>query len=628
MTLDPSVDDHVADEIAACLDAEEPRSFFLYAGAGSGKTRSLVDAVRHGTTVRGRELSLQGRQIAVITFTNAAANEIDSRLDFDSRVRVSTIHSFSWDLIREFQQDIREWVTKDLVATIAELESRASKAGSKKELDRLYRLERAKERASTLGRIRRFIYSPSGENRGRESLNHSQVITLTAHLLRSKPMLRQILVKRHPILFIDESQDTNKALLEALIFVAEERKGEFVLGLFGDSMQRIYTDGIKDIDESLPATWATPKKVMNHRSPARIVRLSNRIRSDVDTHVQEARADRGEGFARLFLVSSDADVEAVESAVAQNMELVTNDSEWSNLLPSGTHSSDGAAVKRLILEHSMAAKRLGFAELYSILSALEFERTSLLDGSIAGLQVFLKQVLPLVDAHRSGDKFRVARLIREHSPLLSKGVLEDASSQEGALRRVLEKCQAAVDQIASLWDSNTVPTLGDIASVLNRTQLFLLAPAVTTALVTERPSGVNQTVTKETAAWQACLAVPFSEVVQYGAYVGGSSQFATHQGVKGLEFARVMVVISDSEARGFMFSYEKLFGVKPVSKTDAENRVGGNDTSLDRTRRLMYVTCSRATQSLAVVAYTLDPGTVRSFAIDNGWFGADEIVVI
>lgn len=122
--------------------------------------------------------------------------------------------------------------------------------------------------------------------------------------------------------------------------------------------------------------------------------------------------------------------------------------------------------------------------------------------------------------------------------------------------------------------------------------------------------------------------MPFSEVIHYGAYVGGASQFATHRGVAGLEFARVMVVISDSEARGFMFSCDKLFGVEPVSKADVENRVGGNDTSLDRTRRLMYVTCSRATRSLAVVAYTLDPGTVRAFAIDNGWFAADEIVLI
>jgi len=233
-----------------------------------------------------------------------------------------------------------------------------------------------------------------------------------------------------------------------------------------------------------------------------------------------------------------------------------------------------------------------------------------------------------MDAHRRDDKFRIARIVRENSHLLSNRVLEEATQREGTLRQILDECQMAVDQLTSLWDANAMPTLGEVASALDKTRLFLLAPAVTTALVTAEPSGGDATVTTETAAWQACLAAPFSELAHYGAYIGGASPFATHQGVKGLEFPRVMVVISDSEARGFMFSYEKLFGVKPTTKADTDNRLAGKDTSLDRTRRLMYVTCSRATQSLAIVAYTLDPDAVRSFAIDNEWFGADEIVLI
>lgn len=32
----------VDDEIYSCLDLDNPKSFFLFAGAGSGKTRTLV----------------------------------------------------------------------------------------------------------------------------------------------------------------------------------------------------------------------------------------------------------------------------------------------------------------------------------------------------------------------------------------------------------------------------------------------------------------------------------------------------------------------------------------------------------------------------------------------------------
>ena len=36
---DDHVDDHVDDEIRNCFMSEPPKSFFMFAGAGSGKTR-------------------------------------------------------------------------------------------------------------------------------------------------------------------------------------------------------------------------------------------------------------------------------------------------------------------------------------------------------------------------------------------------------------------------------------------------------------------------------------------------------------------------------------------------------------------------------------------------------------
>lgn len=628
MASDPAVDDHVDDEIAECLATDAPRSFFLYAGAGSGKTRSLVNAVQHGVTSRGHELSLRGQQIAVITFTNAAADEISNRLNFDPLVRVSTIHSFAWDLVQEFQKDIGDWVKSELSATIERLESQKSRAGSKREADRLHRLQSAQQRIFTLDKIRRFTYNPTGANRAQEALNHSQVISLATGFLTTKPLLGQILATRYPILFIDESQDTNKDLLEAFMQVAEEHHGEFLLGLFGDTMQRIYTDGKADIAKSVPSTWATPVKVMNHRSPERIVQLSNRIRNDVDTHVQEARDDRGDGIVRLFIASSGSDVKAVESAVAHQMSAITRDPGWSTPVSPDAPSTDCPDVKRLILEHHMAAQRLGFAKLFSALYPLEAERTSLMDGSISGLQVFLKQIAPLMSAHGRNDKFSMARIVRENSPLMAKQALEEASKRQGALQQILDECQAAVDQLTRLWKAKATPTLGEIAAVMDETGLFPLAPVVRTALATEFQDDSDDTVRTEIAAWQACLAAPFSELTHYGAYINSASPFDTHQGVKGLEFPRVMVVISDSEARGFMFSYEKLLGAKTLTETDTKNQTAGKESSLDRTRRLMYVTCSRATQSLAIVAYTQQPAAIRSFAVDNNWFSEDEIALV
>ena len=64
---------------------------------------------------------------------------------------------------------------------------------------------------------------------------------MTANFLTSKPGLQRLLVTRFPILLIDESQDTNRHLMDALMTVQAKFKQTFCLGLFGDTMQRIST---------------------------------------------------------------------------------------------------------------------------------------------------------------------------------------------------------------------------------------------------------------------------------------------------------------------------------------------------------------------------------------------------
>lgn len=137
-SADAHTDDHVDDEIEACLRLEKPVSFFLFAGAGSGKTRSVVTALERLRDREGQRLRLQGQRVAVITYTNAACDEIKSRLKHDPLIEVSTIHSFVWSMIGGFDADIRGWLRTQLVADIAELEEllRKGRAGTKAALDR------------------------------------------------------------------------------------------------------------------------------------------------------------------------------------------------------------------------------------------------------------------------------------------------------------------------------------------------------------------------------------------------------------------------------------------------------------------------------------------------------------
>ena len=72
-------------------------------------------------------------------------------------------------------------------------------------------------------------------------------------------------------------------------------------------------------------------------------------------------------------------------------------------------------------------------------------------------------------------------------------------------------------------------------------------------------------------AWDLALSSPFSQIKKYNDYLSEASKFGTHQGVKGLEYPRVMVILDDEESRGFLFSYDKLFGSKELSATDKKN---------------------------------------------------------
>ena len=122
--LDNHVDDHVDVEIQECLSSNPPKSFFMFAGAGSGKTRSLINTLEYLDKEKGQYLAERGKQIAVITYTNAACDEIGRRLQYKPIFMVSTIHSFLWEMIKNFQQDIKIWVESSISAEIDELQSK------------------------------------------------------------------------------------------------------------------------------------------------------------------------------------------------------------------------------------------------------------------------------------------------------------------------------------------------------------------------------------------------------------------------------------------------------------------------------------------------------------------------
>lgn len=608
--LDDHVDDHVDEEIQKCFSKEDPKCFFVFAGAGSGKTRSLIKTLTFLDEIVGDWLLTNRKQIAVITYTNAACDEISRRLHYKSIFSVSTIHSFLWELIKNYQSDIKDWVINAINLEIAELKEkqRKSKAGKTSE-KRAEEIRKKEERLSKISTIKRFTYNPNGDNVGYDSLNHNEVVKMGSEFICSEDTMQNILISQYPILLIDESQDTKKELVDGLFAVCEKHKGKFIVGMFGDTMQRIYQDGKENLSRCIPDDWVKPKKIMNHRSASRIVALANAIRLTVDTQQQRPRSDAEVGNVRLFIVSSVANKELTEQRVAEIMSEETGDDEW----------RDSKQIKSLILEHHMAASRFGFLELYAPLNEVFSFGTALRDGSIPELSFLSKVISPLVQAYKSDNDFEVLKIVKEYSPLMDKKQwlqLEDQTE-------VLKKVENSVNKLMDLWKDNSIPTCLDILHSIHETGLFKMNERVDYIL-----SDPAEGESVEIAALRKALSVSFTTLEKYFAYVSDNTRFATHQGVKGLEFPRVMVIMDDAEAKGFLFSYEKLFGAKPKTENDIKNEREGKDTSMARTSRLFYVACTRAQKSLAIIAYTQDSKAVKATAMKNNWFLNDEIIIL
>ncbi|MFH1805874.1 MAG: UvrD-helicase domain-containing protein [Pseudomonadota bacterium] len=620
---DNEVDNGADTCIAAALSLEHPQSFILYAGAGSGKTRSLKNALDHIREKFGESLKRRGRQVGVITYTNAARDEIMRRVEFDTLFHVATIHSFAWALIEDHTEDIRNWLASCLPEDIAKIEDEQDRGriGRASE-ERARKIEAKKKRLQMLPTIKKFVYNPDGDNFTKDSLSHSEVINIAADFIGNKVALKHIIISRYPFLLIDESQDTLLPFIDAILAFEDDNHENFALGLFGDMMQRIYTHGKPGLAEAIPKDrWKHPEKIMNHRSRERIVRLANNIRADDDGWKQKARSDKTGGFAFVYALPADtADKPGTEERIRADLAIRTGDPNWNDL----------ASVKMLTLEHHMAASRLGFLEMFDAIDKVSIYRTSFRDGTLPSIRLFSERILPLIDAHSSGDRFSVMAVLKAHSPLVSKQALFESGEKS---KEQLKAAQTAVDHLNNLFSNGNEPTFGEVLDSVAASRLFPIPEVLQPYTVRGEFADLLDLLDlgdledEISQAWTTFLKVPFSQIRRYKEYVQGLAPFDTHQGVKGLQFPRVMVIADDTSNRfRASASYEKLFGAKPPSANDKKNEAEGRETQIEKTRRLLYVTCTRAEESLALVAYTENPNAVAKTLVSSGWFENEEVV--
>lgn len=100
--------DEIDSEILQVLQSQ--KSFRVEAGAGSGKTYSLNKVITWMQNNYWDIVKATKQKVACITYTNASVDVIASRLKDDSFIQPMTIHSFAWELIRQFEKELKQKV--------------------------------------------------------------------------------------------------------------------------------------------------------------------------------------------------------------------------------------------------------------------------------------------------------------------------------------------------------------------------------------------------------------------------------------------------------------------------------------------------------------------------------------
>lgn len=600
-------------QIRECLINE--LNFSVVAGAGSGKTTSLVEALNFLRDEHGEQLRQNGQRIVCITFTNRAVDVITSRLGFDELFIVSTLHGFLWGQIGKFQSEIREILTNHIIPS--HIEKAAEKDTGKETKSALKARAKVQKLAKELEQIddtKVFKYDDNTySNYANGEIGHDDIIELASQIILQKPLLRRGLGFKYPYMFVDEAQDTFDSVLMAFNLICKN-EGLPIIGYFGDPMQQIYDNGEGTFEG--PHGYVQIPKEENFRSAKSIIRFTNAFRDDVQ-QVPAGKNSDVEGSVKLTLVRADEPAgerkRYTEEQIDQALRCFDQALEqwgW----------TDNDEAKRLFLVRQMIARRLGFSQLNSMFTgsfASEKGQQQYQDGKHFLLKPFLKTIIPLVQAYKAGDERQIIEILNSTSPAFNV----DGVNGEKTLKEMLDIANELIKKLCYVWDEGTIKDVLDfthehgIHSISDRLKGHLER----NARVEDYDPDVH---TEEKEDWLSdyFFKMGTDELQSYCNFVEDNTPLSTQHGSKGEEYEDVLVVFDDVEAAWNQYSFTKL--LTPNTSGDA------TEGQHNRSRRLAYVCFSRAKINLRVLLFTPDAESAQKELLASGLLTKEQVNIL
>lgn len=601
--------------IATCID--DAKSFAVIAGAGSGKTTSLIEALKKIRETHGRKLRERGQKVVCITYTNRAVGVISSRLGFDELYLVTTLHGFLWGEVSRFQTPMREALIEQIIPAHIEKAQQDDNGGnSKKAIAARKKVERLRaELAKFVGNKPSIDYEETTvSDYSKCVLNHDDIIDVASHLISTKPMLQKGLGFKYPYIFVDEAQDTFPQVMSALNSVCA-REGLPIIGYFGDPMQQIYDKRAGDF--AGPEGSAVLAKRENFRCSVSVINLLNHFRDDVEQFPAGKNADV-EGSVEIIIARAPDPEGPRKTYTPEQLDHVS--SIFRKALEKWNWQDD-PSVKQLFLARQMIARRLNFSKLHRLFTgdySSSRSQSDYEDGTHYLLKPFIEGIYPLVSASINDDPKRVLEVLRQTSPAFLPGGVNKGKS----LKRMLSRADEVSRQLAALWNSATTK---DILKFCEESALLMISDRLSAQLsrsAREDFDAENDDHQRDKGDWLAdeFFKMDCREIGPYADFLDENTPFSTQHGSKGEEYPNVLVMIDDIEASWNTYSFGKT-----LTPGTAGNPT---DRQAELTRKLAYVCFSRAEVNLRVLFFSLNPENAGKELITNSLFREDQVSYI
>lgn len=643
-------------QIQECILKKQ--NFILQGGAGSGKTETLKHVLEFISK------NMPDKKIACITHTNLAVDEIVLRVG--NQYTISTIHSFLNSLIKNYKKNIHAVIFE--IFKIEKIERKNincyedEKSQKKIEHDKYKKIYKKyakkaydlkKETTPKVIGKREYDKNPLNLNlilnenianlnyeiselikkkdfnkiRYNETrydslkdltFGHDSLLKLSALLFDKYDLLNRIVQDKYDFIFIDEYQDTNEQIID--LFLNKMTSGKTTIGLFGDSMQGIYENGIGDVENYIQKkilfkiekedNFRCSEQVTNFIKHLRNDELNQKVALKINNGIQECLSDR-QGFIKLYY-SLYSDKKPHSKSPQEEKEKYTFSILSLLKKVDGIHPG----FKKLMLTNKSISREVGFNNLFDIFNKRFNDVKEEIEKDLERLQFI--DLVELYLAYTSEEKNYNFILTRLKKAGFNFKSIKDKIKVKESFDQLLKSNKNATEILEFAFQAKLLKKSNSYITFMDRKDLFMekleenkefqqfknkfnSGYNTFTKMIPEIPTLENEEFVRFVKLLKKEIfyielfsdKLNFKEIVSYYRYLNEEMDYITMHKTKGSGINNVMIVLD--EFYWTEYNFKTLFNSSP---DDSKKRL--------KNQKLFYVACSRAIDNLIVIKLVLN----------------------